>query len=102
MTNINELIQNSKARFDHEANRALLKQKYKAKLIFAHNGGLWSAGPELLSVLNCCNTDSVVILDLYDNPIKVNVAALINETHSLWQEQMNAWLIEHESFRKLR
>ena len=102
MTNINDLIQNSKARFDHEANRALLKQKYKAKMIFAHLGGLWEAGPDLLSVLNCCNTESAVILDLYENPIEVNVTTLINETHLLWQEQMNAWLIEHESSRKLR
>lgn len=99
---IDELIKHSRARFDHDAQKELLKEKYQARLNFVYADGLWHAGPELLGVLHCCHTDEVVLLDLYDNPIKVCVSELINLAHSHWQEQMNAWLVEYEKTRRQR
>jgi len=101
--NTDELVAHSRSRFEHAAARRTLKEKYQAKLTFGWNGGMWQAGPELLSTLNCCVMDKdVVILDMYENPVKVNTKELWNLTAERWQEQMNAWLIEHEELNKNR
>jgi hypothetical protein len=101
--NTDELVAHGRARFEHAAARRTLKEKYQAKLTFAHAGGMWSAGPELLSTLKCCVMDKdVVIPDLYENPVKVNTKELWNLAAERWQEQMNAWLVEHEELNKNR
>ena len=96
-----QLIAHSRARFEHAAARRTLKEKYQAKLTFAHAGGMWSAGPELLTVLKLCSGESV-ILDLYQNPVKVNAEALYELVTERWQEQMNAWLTEYTELNKNR
>ena len=101
--NTDELIAHGRVRFDHAVARRTLKEKYQAKLTFAHAGGMWHADPKLLSTLNCCVMDkNVVILDMYENPVKVNTKELWNLAAERWQEQMNAWLIEHEELNKNR
>jgi len=49
--NTDALVAHARARFDHAAARRVLKEKYEAKMVFAHAGGMWRAGPELLTVL---------------------------------------------------
>jgi uncharacterized protein (DUF2237 family) len=98
-----QLISHSRARFEHEAARRTLREKYQAKLTFAYRGGLWKAGPELLSVLNCCTMDKEVVLeDLYENPVKVNTKELWNLAAERWQECMNAWLTEYDQINNNR
>jgi hypothetical protein len=96
-----QLITHSRARFEHSAARQLLEEKYQAKMIFAHAGGMWRAGPELLTLLTCC-PDDCVILDLYKTPIKINSAELFKLVQQRWQEQMNAWLLESAEINKKR
>ena len=91
MENLSNTI---KRRFDHEASRQALKEKYEAKLIFAHQGGMFRAGPELIVLLNSLSQDSVIIVDLYDVPVTVNKAQLLEDTVQRWQEQLNAWQVE--------
>jgi hypothetical protein len=99
----NELISHSRARFDHHQARTVLKEKYQAKLTFAHRGGMFKAGPELLALLHSCPVeDQIVIEDLYGNPIKVDPLELQHLAHSRWQEQMNAWLVEYEELNRNR
>jgi hypothetical protein len=101
--NTDELVAHSRARFEHAAARRTLKEKYQAKLTFAHAGGMWSAGPELLSTLKCCVMDKeVVLLDLYENPVKINTKELWNLAAERWQEQMTAWLVEYEELNRNR
>lgn len=92
----NALIAHSRARFDHQTARRLLKEKYEAKMLFAYAGGMFCAGPELQTTLLTCPDAEAVILDLYENPIRVNTKGLFAKSQQLWQEQMNAWLIEFE------
>ena len=96
-----QLIAHSRARFEHEAARRTLKEKYQAKLTFANAGGMWTAGPELLTVLKLCSGEAV-ILDLYENPVKVNAEELYELAIARWQEQLNAWLTEYEELNKNR
>ena len=99
--NTDILISHGRARFDHAAARRVLKEKYQGKLTFAYNGGMWSAGPELLTLLKLCS-GPVVILDLYENPIQITTEELYELALQRWQEQMTAWLVEYEELNKQR
>ena len=100
--NTDELVAHGRARFEHAAARRTLKEKYQAKLTFAHAGGMWLAGPELLATLAACSGPDSVVLDLYETPIKVQTREFRDQVRSHWQEQMNAWLVEHEELSKNR
>ena len=96
-----QLIAHSRARFEHEAARRNLREKYQAKFTFAHAGGMWQAGPELLTVLKLCSGEAV-ILDLYQNPVKIQAEELYELAIARWQEQLNAWLVEYEQLNSRR
>jgi hypothetical protein len=101
--NTDNLIAHARARFDHVTARRLLKEKYAAKMLFAYNGGMWRAGPELLILLQAIPVeDTVVLLDLYDTPVKVNPVELQYLALGRWQEQMTAWLVEHDEMSRKR
>lgn len=98
----NQIFQHGRARFEHAAARRLLKEKYQAKLIFTHSDGMWRAGPELQATLLTCPGTEAVILDLYENPVKVDTRELFAMSQQHWQEQMNAWYLEYEELQKQR
>lgn len=98
----NALIAHSRARFDHAVAKRILKEKYQARMLFAYAGGMWRAGPELLTMLATCPDESAVLLDLYDAPVKVDVRELELAAQQRWQEQMNAWLAEYETNNQIR
>lgn len=97
-----KLVAHARARFDHAAARRALKEKYQAKMIFAYAGGMWSAGPELQMTVLTCPEGEAVILDLYDNPIKIDTKELLAMSQQRWQEQMNAWLNEYTELSRQR
>ena len=100
--NTEQLLAHGRARFAHAAAKRNLQEKYQAKMIFAHSGGMWRAGPELQTTLLTCPDATAVILDLYQNPVQVNTKELYAQSQQRWQEQMNAWLNEHEEINKQR
>lgn len=100
--NTENLIAHARARFDHVAARRVLKEKYLAKMLFAHNGGMWRAGPELLVILATVPPGDAVLLDLYETPVRVNPEELRGQAMQRWQEQMSAWLVEYEDLSKQR
>ena len=101
--NNDNLIAHSRARFEHAAAKRILKEKYQGKMIFAYNGGMWQAGSELLTLIHACPVeDDIVILDLYGNPVKINPTELQHLVLGRWQEQMNAWLVEHTQLSNRR
>ena len=97
-----KLVAHARARFDHAAARRILKEKYEARMLFAYAGGMWRAGPELLTILATCAEETAVLLDLYETPVQVHVRELELAAQQRWQEQMNAWLVEHENLNKNR
>ena len=103
--NTDNLITHARARFDHVAAKRLLKEKYQAKFIFAHAGGMWQAGPELINVLTASlehGQQGLVLLDLYETPIMVDYKELLKLAQHRWQEQLNAWLVEYNELNKNR
>jgi hypothetical protein len=97
------LIAHARARFEHAVSKRLLKEKYQGKMTFAYRGGMWSAGPELnATIFTCGCTGEVVLLDLYDTPVKIDTAELMKLSQERYNEQMNAWLVEFEQTTKNR
>jgi len=97
-----ELVAHARARFDHAAARRTLKEKYEARMLFAYCGGMWRAGPELQTTLLACPNSEAVLLDLYENPVRVDAKELYAQSQQRWQEQMTAWLIEYETLNNNR
>jgi hypothetical protein len=100
-----QLISHSRARFEHEAARRTLREKYQAKLTFAHAGGMWMAGPELINILTASLThgqQGLVLLDMYETPVMVDFKELLALAQQRWQEQMTAWLVEYTELNKNR
>ena len=103
--NTDELISHSRARFNHHQARITLKEKYQAKMVFAHAGGMWRAGPELINILTASmehGQQGLVLHDLYETPIMVDYKELLQLAKERWQEQMNAWLVEYEELNQNR
>ena len=96
------LIAHARARFDHATAKRILREKYEAKMIFAHDGGMWRAGPELINILAAVPPGDAVLLDLYETPVQVRPEELRGMAMQRWQEQMNAWLAEHNELSKKR
>jgi len=97
------LVAHARARFDHVAAKRILKEKYQARMLFAYRGGMWRAGPDLLAMLQAVPVeDDIVILDIYENPVRVSLLELQYLALDRWQEQMNAWLVEHEQNQNKR
>ena len=89
-------------RFNHAAAKKTLAEKYQSKMLFAHAGGMWRAGPELQTMLLTCPGPEAAILDVYETPIKVDTKELYALSQQRWQEQRSAWLIEWEELQKQR
>jgi hypothetical protein len=101
--NTDELVAHGRARFEHAAARRTLKEKYEAKMLFAYQGGMWRAGPELNNMIfTCGRMGEIVLPDLYENPVKVDSKELMTMSQERWNEQMNAWLAEYEELNQNR
>lgn len=96
------LVAHARARYNHTVARRILKEKYLAKMTFAYRGGMWRAGPELQTTLLTCPGTEAVLLDLYENPVRVDTKELYAQSQQRWQEQMNAWHVEFEEMSKRR
>ena len=98
-----QLVSEIRSRFDHAAQKKLLKEKYHSKMTFAYRGGMWRAGPDLhCMIVTCGSTGETVLPDLYDNPILIDSAELISMSQQRWNEQMTAWHMEHEQVSRQR
>ena len=100
--NTDNLVAHARARFDHEAAKRVLKEKYQAKLIFAYNGGMFRSTPELLAFVQSWPIEELYIKDLYDNPIEVDRQVFLVKLQQHYHEQMNAWHNEYTELMKKR
>ena len=99
----NDLIAHSRSRFDHAAAKRTLKEKYQSKLIFAHNGGMFKAGPELINILNATEgQQGIYLLDLYETPVIVDYKELLTLAQTRWQATMKSWFEEYTQLSKNR
>lgn len=90
------LILESKARFAHNSAKAYLKEKYENKLLLADQGGLWKADLPTINFLNGYRTaqTELVLIDTFNNPVKVNASELLDKLQSLYNTVMEEWYKE--------
>lgn len=96
------LIKEAKARFNHNSSKEYLKDKYKAKLTVASQGGLWKVTPELLVFVDSAGSTELVLLDSYDNPIKVNRLELLTLLRDTYNNVMVEWYSEFKELEGKR
>jgi hypothetical protein len=96
------LIKEAKARFSHNSAKQYLKDKYSSKLSVAEQGGLWLATPELLGFLASLEQDQVIIVDSFENPVKVNRMELLIKLLSTYNTVMLQWYNEHKELENKR
>jgi hypothetical protein len=99
---INTLLADAKARFSHNSAKHYLREKYSSKLILADQGGLWKADKETISLLNSFDTEKVVLMDTFDNPVEVDRVELLSKLSTIYSETMKAWLKEAQELEGKR
>lgn len=98
------LIIEAKARFSHNAAKAALSEKYNSKLIVADQGGLWKADLQTITFLY--NTpvalNEVVLIDTFNNPVKVNAMQLYHKLREVYDTVMLEWYNELKDLEQRR
>lgn len=98
----NSLLTEIKARFNHNSAKDYLKDKYESKLVFADQGGLWKASPEMLSFLRTSTSKEVVLVDTYANPVQVDTSKLLTKANSIYDTVMSEWAKEWKELESKR
>ena len=88
------LIAEAKARFNHNAAKDYLREKYLSKLKIADQGGLWNADAETINILNSFTTKKLVLIDTFNNPVEVYRKELLTKLKKLYHETMTEWYDE--------
>ena len=92
------LISEAKARFNHNSAKAQLKDKYDSKLIVAEQNGLWKADAQTIALLTTFDTDDVVLMDTFNNPVKVDRVKLLETLRNTYAVVMQEW---HDEWKEL-
>jgi hypothetical protein len=96
------LIAEAKARFNHNAAKDYLREKYLSKLKIADQGGLWNADAETINILNSFTTKKLVLIDTFNNPVEVDRKELLTKLKKLYQETMTEWYDEWKALEGKR
>ena len=99
---ITTLISDAKARFSHNSAKAYLKDKYDSKFIIASQSGLWKANLTTISFLNATSEDIVILIDNFDNPVKVNRVELLMSLTETYTRVMAEWHAEWSELENKR
>jgi|TARA_R110002167_G_C12389991_1_gene625838 hypothetical protein len=97
-----KLIKDAKARFSHNSAKAYLKEKYSSKLVIAEQGGLWKADAQTIGFLNSFSDETLVVIDTFDNPVKVDRKQLLNSLTETYTNIMTEWNSEWKGLERKR
>ena len=85
--------------------KAQLKAKTQSLLSYSINGGSFTIDIPLLTFCKQLideGHEEVVLLDIYENPIKVDIETFYDEISSRYFEVTNEYYAEYEKIRKAR
>lgn len=85
--------------------QAQLKAKTQSLLSYSINGGTFTIDLQLITFckqLIDAEVETVVLLDIYQNPIRVEVSSFYEEIFSRYFEVTNDYYAEYEKLRKSR
>jgi len=96
------LISEAKARFNHNSAKSYLKDKYDSKFIVADQSGLWRANLETINFLNSSTDNYIILIDTFNNPVKVNRIDLLHKLSVTYANVMEIWYNEWIELEKKR
>jgi hypothetical protein len=96
------LISEAKARFNHNSAKAYLKDKYDSYFIVAEQGGLWKADVNTINFLTSSIDEYVILIDNFQNPVKVNRTSLLEKLNTVYKTVMEKWYTEWNELEKKR
>jgi len=96
------LLAEAKARFSHNSAKHLLQEKYSNKLLVAEQNGLWKADQKTISFLNSLSSETVILIDLYNNPVQVNRTELLEKLIQTYHTIMDQWYTEYKELENKR
>ena len=96
------LISEAKARFNHNSAKDYLREKYNAKLLVAEQGGLWKADQQTITFLSSFLNKEVVLVDTFDNPVRVNRQELMDKLCETYKSVMDEWYNEWKELESKR
>ena len=94
------LVSEARERFNHAQSKRYLKEKYTNMLTVTHAGGMFKIDQTLISFLY--STDCYILIDLHDNPIRVNRLELLELATTTYNRVMTEWLEEYTELSKSR
>ena len=104
-THLNKALEFANYRVTLNNQKAQLKAKTQNLLSYSINGGTFTIDIPLITFCKQLIDDGqkdVVLLDIYNNPIKVDVDSFYEEIQSRYFEVTNDYYVEYEKLRKAR
>ena len=95
-----QLVTQARARFNHSESKQYLKEKYTNMLTIAYAGGMFKIDQTLITFLT--NTPSDIIVDIYDNPVKIDRTEFLELATITYNTIMGQWLEEYTALSKSR
>lgn len=103
MSETNELVQKIKQATDFEHNKRNLFEKIQIDLHLAYQGGLFKLSPELICYIGLQKQDVLIVLDVYNNPIKItDVTEFFDLCRQQYQKVLNTYYEMHDQLRQTR
>jgi len=91
--NIELIKQTSKTKYLHSLAKIANKEHHESLLLVTISGGTFRSSPELISFLDIESMgNTVILLDIYDNPISVDRIQLLELCITSYKTTMNSWL----------
>jgi hypothetical protein len=101
--NIELIKQTSRAKYLHSLAKLSNKENHESQLLVTLNGGTFRSSPEIISFLSLSEMgDTVVLLDIYENPIKVNRLDLLEQCIQSYKNTMASWHAVSEQINQQR
>ena len=85
--------------------RAILRARVESLLSYSIDGGTFTIDPGLISfvkTLKDSGLETTVLLDIYNNPVQVNVEDFLTEILSRYTEATNDYYAEYTKLSKAR
>lgn len=101
--NTEQIKRAAKVKYLHTLAKETAKEKFESQLVITSQGGCWQVNQQLISFLSITKLgDQVVMLDVYENPVRVDRKKLLAECIDIYTTVMDAWLADYEEISSQR
>jgi hypothetical protein len=98
-----ELREQARAAYDRNLAQNNLAARMAARMILAHDGGLWRCDQDLIAMLHCYSDhDEIALLDSQGIPRRIKPKDLLASVKARHQEILNEWAVAYAELAKVR